>query len=101
MNNNAVTNQSVNNGMGAAASASETEGKKRGKGNKRLNLSLDDKTIVKLDRIKEVHGDASYTQAIKRAIALLEFIDQKKEDGLELFVGDEEKGKLMQLIVGP
>jgi hypothetical protein len=68
---------------------------------KRLNIKLDQGTFGKLEKIKALHGDGSYTQAIKRAIAMLEFLDEKKEDGLELFLGKEGDGKVMQMIVAP
>ena len=58
------------------------------KGSKRLNLVLDSVSFERLEKIKEKHGDPTYTQAIKRAIALLEFIDQKKEAGAELYFSD-------------
>lgn len=94
MNNNALKNQ-PNSGRGEGG---ELGVKALSVKMKRLNLALDEGTFMKLDRIKVAHGDASYTQAIKRAIALLEFIDQKKEEGLELFIGDEKKSKLMHVI---
>lgn len=68
---------------------------------KRLNIKLDEGTILKLERIKKIHGDNSYTQSIKRAVAFLEFIDEKKEEGLELYMGKEAGGQLLQLVVAP
>ena len=68
---------------------------------KRLNLYLDANYFEKLEKVKEGHGDNSYTQAIKRAIALLDFIDDKREQGLELFLGDEDNGKIQRLVIAP
>jgi hypothetical protein len=70
-------------------------------GAKRLNLVLDENSMTKLDKIKLKHGDPSYTQAIKRAIALLEFIDEQKEEGMDLFLKSKKKGELQQVITTP
>lgn len=69
-------------------------------GGKRLNVKLDKGSFEKLTRIKEKHGDSSYTQAIKRAIALLEFIDDKKEEGVDMYLG-KEGGKVQQVVFAP
>jgi hypothetical protein len=37
------------------------------------------------------HGGMSYTQAIKKAIALLDFIDKKQAEGMEIYLEDEKK----------
>ncbi len=68
---------------------------------KRLNLVLDKSSFEKLEKIKRHHGDNTYTQAIKRAIAMLEFIDHKKEEGVEFYLGGKRKGKLQQLVLAP
>ena len=68
---------------------------------KRLNLSLDKSSFDKLEKIKVRHGDSSYTQAVKRAIAFLEFIDDKREEGLDLFVGNKKSNELHQVLVAP
>jgi hypothetical protein len=48
---------------------------------KRLNTILDPKSFASLEGIKKRHGDSSYTQSIKRAIALTYFFDEKSEEG--------------------
>ena len=60
-------------------STSKEDGLKRNKEETmiRLNLVLDKVSFGKLEKIRKCHGDTTYTQTIKRAIALLEFIDQK------------------------
>jgi len=57
---------------------------------KRLNLVMDPASFAKLQKIKDNHGDTSFTQAIKRALALQEFVDDKKNDGLDLFLGGKD-----------
>lgn len=70
----------------------------KNKKNKRLNLVIDPASFQDLENIKSKHGDPSYTQAIKRAIALQRFVDQKKEEGAELYVG-ESTDKLTKIIL--
>ncbi len=64
------------------------------KGSKRLNIALDPKTFAILDRIKERHGDTTYTQAIKRSIALLDFIDKERAKGNNIYLGRLNKESL-------
>jgi len=71
---------------------------KKTEGSKRLNLCLDQVALEKLNKIREIHGDSSYTQAIKRAIAFLEFIDSKREDGLDVYLGEENGTHLTGII---
>jgi hypothetical protein len=68
---------------------------------RRLNLVLDGVSFSKLKKIKDKHGDPTYTQAIKRAIALLEFIDQKKAEGSELYFTEKDSDTLKTFIMGP
>jgi len=64
---------------------------------KRLNLVMDPASFAKLQKIKDNHGDTSFTQAIKRSLALQEFIDDKKNEGLDLFLGG--KGNTITKII--
>jgi hypothetical protein len=72
-------------------------------GSKRLNIKLDDCSFEKLQKIKDAHGDSTYTQAIKRAIAFLEFLDEQREEGLELYLGSEKEkdSPVMRVLVAP
>lgn len=65
---------------------------------KRLNIVLDKDSFEKLKRTKERHNDNYYTQTIKRAIALLYFIVEKREEGMELFLADKKTNKLKELV---
>jgi hypothetical protein len=66
---------------------------------KRLNLVLDNVSFCKLEKIKEKNGDATFTQAVKRTIAFLEFIDQKKAEGAELYLSDGSSKKLQEVVL--
>ncbi len=58
---------------------------------KRLNINLDGGSFEKLESITKNHGGISYTQAIKKAITLLEYIDQKQAEGLEIYLEGKNK----------
>lgn len=67
--------------------------------NKKIHIALDDKSFKKLDKIKKRHGDTTYTQAIKRAIALLEFIDTQNEEGVKVYLADDKGDKVKELFI--
>ena len=51
---------------------------KKSKAPKKLNLILDNVSFGRLEKIKAKNGDPSLTHSVKRAIALLEFIDKER-----------------------
>ena len=69
------------------------------KATKRLNLVLDNVSFSKLERIKENNGDPTFTQAVKRAIAFLEFIDAKKAEGAELYLSTSSGNNLQEVVL--
>lgn len=68
---------------------------------RRLNLSLDEVSFGRLEKINKRRGDPTYTHTIKRAILLLEFIDNKIEEGARLYFADKDSSKLKEIILGP
>ena len=64
---------------------------------KRLNLILDQTSFDYLLKIKNNHRDSSYTQAIKRALAYLAFIEDQKKEGFDVYLIDRKKGMRGQL----
>jgi hypothetical protein len=69
----------------------------KSKNQKRLNLVLDDVSYSRLEKIKAKHGDSTYTQALKRAIAMLDFIDTRQEEGDELYLSSPDGDKLKEV----
>ena len=63
---------------------------------RRLNLVLDSVSFETLEKIKHMHGDATYTAAIKRAIAITFFIEQQAEQGKTVFIRDKN-GNLREI----
>ena len=64
---------------------------------RRLNLVLDQTSFENLEKIKKAHGDPSYTQAIKRALAYLAFIEERQQKGEDVYLIDRKKRKEGQL----
>ncbi|HAJ44534.1 MAG: hypothetical protein UV53_C0001G0018 [Candidatus Azambacteria bacterium GW2011_GWE1_42_9] len=71
--------------------------KNEGEKFRHLNIILDQTSFDYLLKIKNNHRDSSYTQAIKRALAYLAFIEDQKKEGFDVYLIDRKKGMRGQL----
>ena len=52
----------------------------------KLQLTVDQETVDKLEESSAIHRDASLTQTFRRAASLQNFIDKMQRDGYEVLI---------------
>lgn len=64
----------------------------------RLNVNMNKETAAALKELTDKHG-ISFTEAVRRAIAVYQFIDHEKDQGGKVFVTDADETRKREFVL--
>ncbi|MGO4231050.1 ribbon-helix-helix protein, CopG family [Arthrobacter sp. YAF34] len=64
----------------------------------RLNVNMNKETAAALKELTDKHG-ISFTEAVRRAIVVYQFIDHEKDQGKKVFLTDADETRKTEFVL--